>query len=65
MGSQGRMAAVKSSRGAELLLVHCAERPEGRRPAYARLQDLLGRDLTRLLVSALAGRQGRRGSSSP
>jgi hypothetical protein len=59
------MAVVKPSRGAELLLVHCAELPEERPPAYARLQGLVGRELARLLVSALAGRQGRRASSSP
>jgi hypothetical protein len=59
------MAAVKSSRGAELLLVHCAELPEERPPAYVRLQDALGRELARFLVSALARRQGRRASSSP
>ena len=56
------MAAVKQSRGAELLLVHCAELPAERPPAFARLQALVGRDLARLLVSALAGRQGRAGS---
>jgi hypothetical protein len=59
------MAAVKSSRGAELLLVHCAELPEERPPAYVRLQDALGRELARFLVSALVRRQGRRASSSP
>ena len=60
------MAAVKSSRGAELLLVHCAGLPPEERPtAYVRLQGLVGRELARFLVSALAGRQGRRASSSP
>ena len=52
-------------RGAELLLVHCAAVPEGRQGAYERLEGLIGGDLARLLVRALAGPQGRRGSSSP
>jgi hypothetical protein len=53
------------TRGADLLLVHCAAVPEGRLSARARLELELGEPLTRLLVYALAGRQGRRGSSSP
>jgi len=54
-----------SLRGAELLLVHCAAVSEERPSAYVRLQRELGEPLARLLVTALAGRQGRRGSSSP
>ena len=51
-------------RRAARLLAHCAavDRPAtGRRPAYARLEDALGGDLTRLLVGALAA--GHRGVS--
>jgi hypothetical protein len=48
-----------------LLLVHCAlvadERPSG----YARLVEKVGGELARLLVFALSGPHGRRGSSSP
>jgi hypothetical protein len=54
-----------TSRGAGLLLIHCAAVADDRQPAYARLEQALGGELTRLLVFALAGRQGRRGSSSP
>jgi hypothetical protein len=54
-----------TSRGAGLLLVHCADVAENRPSAYARLEQALGGELARLLVFALAGRQGRRGSSSP
>jgi hypothetical protein len=53
------------SRGAGLLLVHCAAVSDDRTPAYARLEQALGGDLARLLVFALVGPQGRRGSSSP
>ena len=52
-------------RGIELLLVHCAPVLDDRLPAYDRLQQEVGGDLARLLVVALAGSQGRRGSSSP
>ena len=52
-------------RGAGLLLVHCAAVCDERPTAYSRLEQVLGGDLTRLLVSALAGSHGRRGSSSP
>jgi hypothetical protein len=54
-----------TSRGAALLLMHCAAVPEQRLSAYARLEQALGDELARLLVFAVAGRQGRRGSSSP
>jgi hypothetical protein len=53
-------------RGDELLLAHCALADEDLRPnAYTRLEDKVGDRLARLLVFALAGPQGRRGSSSP
>ena len=48
-----------------MLLVHCAAVSENRPSAYARLEQALGGELARLLVFALAGRHGRRGSSSP
>jgi hypothetical protein len=52
-------------RGASLLLLHCAAVTDERPSAYSRLEDEVGDDLARLLVFALVGRQGRRGSSSP
>jgi hypothetical protein len=52
-------------RGADLLLVMCAPVADERPSARTRLEDHLGRDFARLLVAALAGPQGRRGSSSP
>jgi hypothetical protein len=56
---------LHTSRGAGLLLVHCAVVSENRQSAYTRLEQALGGELARLLVFALAGGQGRRGSSSP
>ena len=52
-------------RGAGLLLAHCTAVADDREPAYARLEEALGGEFARLLVVALAGPQGRRGSSSP
>ena len=52
-------------RGAELLLVHCAAVSDDRPSAYDRLEQEIGGKLARLLVFALVGPQGRRGSSSP
>ena len=52
-------------RGASLLLAHCAPVADERPSAYARLVHELGEQLARLLVFALAGPHGRRGSSSP
>ena len=52
-------------RGANLLLAHCAAVVDERESAYNRLEHALGGELARLLVFALAGPQGRRGSSSP
>jgi hypothetical protein len=44
------------ARGSGLLLAHCAGLDiEDRLPAAERLQQLIGRDLTRLLLVALAG----------
>jgi hypothetical protein len=52
-------------RGAALLLVHCSTVADDRPSAYSRLEAKIGGPLTRLLVRALVGPQGRRGSSSP
>jgi hypothetical protein len=61
------MSIVKPQpqRGAGLLLVHCAAVCDERPTAFSRLEEQLGGDLARLLVFALVGPQGRRGSSSP
>lgn len=48
-----------------MLLSHCAALCDERPRAYDRLEQALGGDLTRLLLRALTGSQGRRGSSSP
>jgi hypothetical protein len=52
------------SRGERLLLARCGFIAE-RRPARARLEAALGRELARRLVAALCRPQGRFGSSSP
>ena len=52
-------------RGSELLLAHCGAFAGERESAYERLEDEVGGDLARLLVFALSGDHGRRGSSSP
>jgi hypothetical protein len=53
------------TRGATLLLSHCAAFCEERPQAFARLEQEVGPRLARMLVFALTGRQERRGSSSP
>jgi hypothetical protein len=62
-------AAVSShrpNRGAGLLLAHCeAIAAADRVPPLVRLEAAVGCDLARLLVFALSGNHGRRGSSSP
>jgi hypothetical protein len=55
----------REPRGDTLLLVHCALVADERPSAYSRLVEKLGGELARLLVFALAGPHGRRGSSSP
>lgn len=55
----------REERGDHLLLVHCANVGRERPSAHARLVDKIGSELARLLVFALAGSHGRRGSSSP
>jgi hypothetical protein len=49
-------------RGAGLLIAHCAAFEEERPPVVDRLRLLIGPDLTRLLLVALAGRDHRIGS---
>jgi hypothetical protein len=52
------------SRGAGLLLLHCASVAGERRSAYSRLEEKVGGDLARLLVCALAGSGGRRATAA-
>ena len=52
-------------RGTTLLLAHCTAVGYEREPAYERLEHELGGRLAHLLVFALSGDHGRRGSSSP
>jgi hypothetical protein len=54
-----------TKRGAALLLSHAAALCDERPAAYIRLERKVGPQLARLLVFALSGAQGRRGSSSP
>jgi hypothetical protein len=58
-----------SDRAVEHLLANCAALsaacdPGSHRPVFERLRELLGADLTRLLLFGLAGQRGR-GSSAP
>ena len=55
----------REERGDHLLLVHCAAVGRERPSAYARLVEKIGSELARLLMFALTGSHGRRGSSSP
>jgi hypothetical protein len=48
-----------------LLLSRGAPNDDSRTAAYARLEEELGDNMARMLVSALASPQGVRGSSSP
>jgi hypothetical protein len=64
------MAAARQphrpGRGPGLLLAHCdAIARVDRVSPLARLEALVGGELARLLVFALSGDHGRRGSSSP
>ena len=47
------------------MLIHCSDFGESELSAYTRLEEKIGSPLTRLLVGALVGPQGLRGSSSP
>ena len=56
----------RPGRGPGLLLAHCdAIADVERTPPLARLEALVGGELAHLLVFALSGDHGRRGSSSP
>ena len=60
----------RASRAAELLLVHCAllsaaTDGEPRRPVFERLRELLGADLTSLLLFGLTAQRARRAGWSP
>jgi hypothetical protein len=59
------VASPQPTRGASLLLVHCAAIDGGRPTAFRRLEAAIGGELARRLVRALSDTQGRRGSSSP
>jgi hypothetical protein len=55
-------APIQGGRGSDLLLQHCTALTDGveRPPAYRRLEQLVGGELARMLVAALAGpRHGR------
>ena len=54
---------TRDTKAVELLLAHCAalsrsESSEPRTPVFDRLRELIGIELTRLLLFALAGPQG-------
>jgi hypothetical protein len=55
------MSAVLDShpKRLDLLLAHCAEAGEQRKPVFERLREKLGAELARVLVFALAGSQRR------
>ncbi|MBA2567860.1 MAG: hypothetical protein H0V11_00785 [Actinobacteria bacterium] len=48
-------ATSHPSRGLNLILEHCARLGEGRPPIASRLEQRAGRELSRLLLKALAG----------
>jgi hypothetical protein len=61
----GAAVETRDSRAVELLLAHCAalsrfESFEPRTPVFDRLRELIGIELTRLLLFALAGPQRAR-----
>jgi hypothetical protein len=61
---------TRDTRAVDLLLAHCAalsriETIEGRIPVFDRLRELLGVELTRLLLLALAGPQRARPARRP
>ena len=65
MSSVAESEDEREDRGNHLILVHCAAVGRERPPAYARLVEKIGSELARLLMFALTGPHGRRGSSSP
>jgi hypothetical protein len=57
-----RVLPARGGRGADLLLAHCdalTRVDDARPPVSERLEELVGSDLARLLVGALAGRRAR------
>ncbi|HEY2940193.1 MAG TPA: hypothetical protein VGJ27_10305 [Gaiellaceae bacterium] len=61
----GAAAETRDTRAVELLLAHCAalsrvESADLRTPVFDRLRELIGIELTRLLLFALAGPQRAR-----
>ena len=59
---------AQGERGADLLLAHCAPLADAdlsRPPALLRLEEVLGGELARLLVGALATRRGARPAALP
>jgi hypothetical protein len=66
----GAAAETRDTRAVELLLAHCAalnriESVEPRTPVFDRLRELIGIELTRLLLFALAGPQRARPARRP
>jgi hypothetical protein len=55
----------REERGDHLILVHSAAVGRDRPSAYSRLVGKVGAELARLLMFALTGSHGKRGSSSP
>jgi hypothetical protein len=60
----------RGTRAVELLLAHCAEldrveQPDLRKPVFERLREMIGAELTRRLVFALAGNHRARGARLP
>jgi hypothetical protein len=58
-------AVHRDTRAVELLLAHCAalsaaSEQDSRRPVFDRLREILGADLTRLLLFGLTGAQRAR-----
>lgn len=58
-------AVHRDTRAVELLLAHCAaisaaSDQQSRRPVFDRLRDILGADLTRMLLFGLTGAQRAR-----
>jgi len=66
----GAVVDTRDTRADELLLVHCAVLSrvvsvESRTPVFDRLRELMGVELTRLLLFALAGPQRARPARRP
>ncbi|MGN6797640.1 MAG: hypothetical protein ACTHKS_05780 [Gaiellaceae bacterium] len=63
--AESHLEPEREERGNHLILVHCAAVGRERPSAYSRLVGKVGNELARLLMFALTGSHGRRGSSSP